>query len=280
MSEEFEVCAISLVGDRAAVAILPTTTVAEFKQKLDPAQVLKVLFNGTALRDEQILAECGVEQGSIVHWCVMRECSVFVQKFRGERVLLSIALTHRVDQFKTVLAFKLAVPWQRIKPFYNGKPMRDEQTLAECGVEPGSVVFWFDKGPDVPGGRCLFVHGLRANPMPNFKLHPACCDRIIKFEMLTCDELVDVHTHVMVKLNQAELQQACSPLMVSYLQEGSHVCIWEDDQVVCGRPPDADGGVCWFREGGLLPNTVYKVTVHNLQGAGVGWTFKTKCIEK
>jgi len=141
MSEEFEVRAISIVGARVNVSISPTTTVADFKLKLAPGQIVKVLFNGTALRDEQILSECGVGRGSVVHWCVMRECSVFAEQVRGERVLLSISLTHRVDQLKTVLAARVAVPRQRLKLFYKDEPMYDEQTLAECGVEPSSVVF-------------------------------------------------------------------------------------------------------------------------------------------
>jgi len=112
--------------------------------------------------------------------------------------------------------------------------------------------------------------------MPNFELHPACCDPKIKFEMLTCDELVDIHTPVMVKLEAAELQKACSPLMVSYIQEGSRVCIWENGDNVCEKPPNADGVVSWFPKGGLRSHTVYTVTLHNLKDTGVGWTFTTK----
>lgn len=47
----FEVRAISIVGGRKIVSIFPTTTVAELKQKLAPAQSLKVIVNGKALRD-------------------------------------------------------------------------------------------------------------------------------------------------------------------------------------------------------------------------------------
>lgn len=154
------------------------------------------------------------------------------------------------------------------------------------------------KNGAAPGGRSLFAHGLRAEPMPNLcaKQQPfdikqragfveavlrfdrmaqglVCCDIHTSFEMLACDELIAIDARVTVALDQAELARACSPLLASCAHDTT-VCIREADEVV--HEASLESGVDWCPENGLQPNTVYTVTLRNLQSSGVGWTFTTK----
>jgi hypothetical protein len=155
-----------------------------------------------------------------------------------------------------------------------------------------------NKNGAAPGGRSLFAHGLRAQPMPNLcaKKQPfdikhrggcveavlrfdrmvqglVCCDIHTQFEMLACDKLVGIGDRVIVALDQAELARACSPVMASYAH-GATLCIRDADAIV--HESLLDGGVDWCPENGLRPDTLYTVTLRNTQGSGVGWTFKTK----
>ncbi|XP_020105637.1 polyubiquitin-like isoform X2 [Ananas comosus] len=134
-----------------------------------PIHQIWLLFDGLLMGEEKTLAECGVHDRSLLH-CIQAlrgggdggmEILVRAAKI-GE-----ISMTYKVDDSDKVLdvmvkiAEAISIPIHQIRLIFHDLVMGEEKTLAECGVQDGSYLFWDQAlcgGGD--GGMEIFVRAI------------------------------------------------------------------------------------------------------------------------
>lgn len=209
------------------------------------------------------------------------EVPVYVQEPGQDPVMIPARLQANVFRLKQSVQSKL---WFNIDAqimTFNGKQIYNSKSLADYGVQEGSIVALTETdshGP--PGGRCLFEHGLVVFPGPKFFPRLGCCAPHVRFEMLKSDDFIPEDEPIDIMMLKSGLDLACSREMTSYIAEGSTLCVMCGDQVVMEQSLEGDGHWSLLPPDGWKLGTEYTVLVRNRQGRGVGWTFQTDYIEK
>lgn len=214
------------------------------------------------------------------------EVPVYVQEPGLDPVMIFARLYWSVAEFKQSVKLRLWFKCSAQVISFKGKKMQNEKSLAFYGVREGATMELMEKlnhGQSIgaPGGRWLFSHGLTVSPGPTIDARPSCCPPYVRFEMLTCDDLLPHDEPIGVELSVPPLDCACVGQMESYAyHEESILYVICADQLVVNQSLVGGGEFCLMPDDGWQPGTEYTVLVRNCQGRGVGWTFRTKFIEK
>jgi len=212
------------------------------------------------------------------------EVPVYVKEHGLDPIMILTRLSSSVADFKQVINARLWFDCNAQVLMFNGKKFQDGKSLAFYGVQEGSRIDLMERlGSGPPGGRCLFGHGLVVWPgrfSSSFRPRPGCCDPYVRFEMLKNEFMQPVDREIHVCLSPAALENGCWPSMTSYMDKESTICVMCDDQVLIEQSLEGGGRYLLIPPDGWKAGTEYTVLVRNCQGRGVGWTFRTKFIEK
>jgi len=181
-----------------------------------------------------------------------------------EPVWIDFPLDWTVKCLKRAVENAVGLPVRYQRLLCGEEVMCDEVVVRDYGDQ--KILMAQDCGHGPNGGRCLFSHGLRAQPMPFFEPRKNCCDFFVRHETFECKEPITAFQPIFISM---ENHHSCARFEEFY---NGFVTATINNVHIRERLETTN---VLLPEGGW-PLGEILVSIRNYQGRGVCW--KVQCL--
>ncbi|CAI8011653.1 Polyubiquitin [Geodia barretti] len=133
----------TLSGKTITLAVEGSDTVESTKRKIAAKDGLPVyrqslVYNEREIRNEHLLREYHIVEGSTLHLSSPEEIRLRVRQPSGELVSVMAGGGERVENVKAALEAELGIPLGQQRLSFQGQPLENQVSLRECGIQGGS----------------------------------------------------------------------------------------------------------------------------------------------
>ena len=131
-------------GKTITLVVNSSDTVESTKHKIAvedglPINCQSLVYNGTPMRNERVLQDYNIVEGSTLHlYCTTEEMRLRVRQPSGEVVSVTVGKEERVEVIKAVLEAKLGIPLEQQQLSFQGQQLENQVSLVGCGIQDGS----------------------------------------------------------------------------------------------------------------------------------------------
>ena len=139
-------CIKTLGGKHFNIPYCATTTIAEVQERvtsyLNAAGPVRIISKGKPLSNGSAsLMDCDIRPGDTIHAVeVLRKHVLYVKHQNGETEEIAFMPEDQVTYIKTTIAKKHGIPTEKQHLTWQGRPLNDECTLFDYGIQPNATI--------------------------------------------------------------------------------------------------------------------------------------------